>query len=256
MSNAIDFTSLFTIQRQYLADLSAITSTGMPTANYYTQLKTDLSGMYADFSNASPASSAALDHQNQMKEILNQENQRLESKKAGIDNAYKTQKRLIELNESYREKNMAYINILIVIIISMIIYLALLFISRYLPFVPGFIINLLTATLFTTSFIIICVIIARINKRDPMNYQKLLFVPPKTQDGNVYGNVYGNTFLGFNFATCIGENCCGNGTIWNETYGNCMVTSPFTLMSESGNCGSCGGVIPYFPFEYNSYAKI
>lgn len=258
MSNPIDFTSLFNIQRNYLADLKSLTTNGTPTASYYTTMKDDLNRLYVDFSNSNAASSTALDHQTQMNDILEKENARLTQKKVGIDNAYNTQRRLIQLNESYREKNMAYINILVVIIISIIIYLALLLISRNFTFVPDFLINLLTALLFTISFIIIIVMILKINKRDPMDFQKLLFVPPNTQNGNIYGNINGNINLGFGYATCFGEQCCGNGTTWNATFGNCMASSAFTLMGDVGNadCKKCNDIIPYVPFEYNSYAKI
>jgi len=265
MSDFADFTSLFTIQTQYLADLSAIDfkSTNNQSVSYYTELKDKLDRLYLDFSNTNPASSAALDHQNKMINIIQTEKNRLDQKKTGIDNAYATQQRLIQLNESYREKNMKYIDILIVIIISVVIYLALLMTSRYLSFIPAGIINLLTALLFSISFIIICVIIARINARDNMNFQKLLFVPPKIQTGNVYGNVSGNVSMFGLYPECMGSSCCGNGTTWNETYGNCVVTSGFTLMGGfDGNniCGKCNGqglpYIPYTPFEFDSYAKI
>jgi hypothetical protein len=266
MSDFADFTSLFTIQTQYLADLSAISMNPANTSvNYYADLTQKLNSLYNNYNTASPASSAALEHQNKMIHIIQTEKQRLDKKKTGIDNAYATQQRLIQLNESYREKNMKYIDILIVIIISIVIYLALLMTSRYLSFIPAGIINLLTALLFSISFIIICVIIARINARDNMNFQKLLFVPPPIQSGNVYGSVSGNvSMFGANlFDECTGSSCCGNGTTWNETYGNCVVTSGFTLMGGfdgNNSCGKCNGqgvpYIPYTPFEFDSYAKI
>jgi hypothetical protein len=263
-NNAADFTGLFTIQKQYLADLSAISKTDTNATSYYQALSTKLNDLYNTYNSTNPASSVALDHQNKMMNIIETEKTRLEQKKVGIDNAYFTQKRLIELNESYREKNMKYITILIIIIITIVIYLALLMISKNLPFIPTGIINVLIALLFAISFIIVCVIIARINKRDPMNFQKLLFVPPKTQTGNVYSTVSGNVFMSdFNFNNCIGSSCCGNGTVWNSTYGNCVATSGFTLMNGfdgNNSCGSCGTVnlpyIPYTPSEFESYAKI
>lgn len=263
MSQFADFTSLFNIQKQYLVDLSAISlDNSYNSTNSTLDLKNQLSTLYNVYSTALPASSAALDNQNKMYDIIQQEKDRLNQKKAGIDNAYATQQRLIQLNESYREKNMKYISILIILIISIVIYLALLMISRHLPFVPPLLINLLTALLIGMTIIIISVIIARINKRDNMNFQKLLFVPPPS--GNVYGNVSGNfSMSGINPPPCIGSSCCGNGTVWNETYGNCIVTSGFTLMGGfdgNKNCGKCNNAnmpyIPYAPFEFESYAKI
>ena len=262
MSNKFaDFTSLFTIQTQYLTDLKAIKDTSNNTETYHTDLRNKLNDMYARYKTASPASSAALDNQSQMINIIEAEKDRLKQKKVGIENAYATQQRLIQFNESYREKNMKYINILIVIIITIIIYLALLILSRNISAIPEIVIVILTGILFAVSFIIICIIYAGIQKRDPMNFQKILFTPPSITTGNVYGNVSGNS-IGFGIPlTCIGNACCGSGTTWNSIYGNCIVTSGFTLMGNVNgniNCGSCNGIsyLPYTPFEFDSYAKI
>jgi hypothetical protein len=83
-----------------------------------------------------------------------------------------------------------------------------------------------------------------------MNFQKRLFIPPDIQDGNVYGSVKGNITMPNLNMTCIGERCCGDGTSWNPIYGNCSPASGFTLMNESNS------VLPYVPFEFDSYAKI
>jgi hypothetical protein len=260
-NNFADLTSLFTIQTQYLTDLKAIRDTSDNTVSYHTDLKNKLNDMYTKFQTASPASSAALDNQSQMDNIIQAERARLYQKKIGIDNAYATQQRLIQFNESYREKNVQYINILIVVIITIIIYLALLIIGANISVIPEIVITILMGILFAVSAIIIYIIYSNIQKRDPMNFQKLLFVPPQITSGNVYGNVSGN-LIGFALpVTCVGNKCCGNGTTWNPTYGNCTVTSGFTVMGntdEKKNCTSCNGVsyLPYTPFEFDSYAKI
>jgi hypothetical protein len=226
---------------------------------------TKLNNLYKNFVDTNPSSSAILTQQSDMQDIVQNEQNRLEQKATGIENAYATQQRLIQFNESYREKNMKYINILVIIIITILVYLALLIIGRNIPFIPEIVITILIGILFTTSFIIVCVIYARIQKQDPMDFQKLLFVRPSITTGNVYGNVSGNS-IGFGLpVTCIGNLCCGNGTTWNATYNNCIVTtgttSGFTIMGdayENKNCGSCTGMsyLPYTPFEFDSYAKI
>jgi len=264
-NDTADFTGLFTIQKQYLADLSAISKTDTNSINYYQALSTKLNDLYNTYNSTNPASSVALDHQNKMRNIIETEKTRLEQKKTGIDNAYSTQQRLIQLNESYREKNMQYINILIIAIITIVIYLALLLINRNLSFIPDTIINVLIALLFSISFIIICIMILQVNKRDHMDYHKLLFVPPDTS-GNIYGNVYGNVSM-TGIMGCINGDCCGTGTVWNSTYGNCIATggatSGFTLIGQvcgNNNCKKCGGdsvkYLPYTPYEFDSYVKI
>lgn len=254
MSTGIDFQSIFDIQKNYLANLNALKDTNVVFQEYQ-KLGGNMNTLYQSYSNTNPASSETLTHQQQVIDILNKEKNRLENKKTGIDNAYNTQKRLIELNESYRQKNAEYINILIVIIITVLLYLALILISRYIPFIPSIVISLLIAILFASSVIIIFIIVSKITSRDSMNFQKKIFVPPSIQTGTVYGNTSSSkSGIGIP-AYCVGERCCGNGTEWNATFGNCSIkpvsVTPFTLISESRN-----EAIPYVPFEFDSYAKV
>jgi hypothetical protein len=255
MPNELDFQSIFDIQKNYLANLNALKNENAVFADIQA-VGIKMDDLHTSYSKTDPASSETLTHQQQMIDILNKEQSRLENKKTGIENAYNTQKRLIELNESYRQKNAEYINILIVVIITILLYLALILISRYIPFIPSIVINLLIAILFASSIIIISIIISKITSRDSMNFQKKIFVPPYIQTGNVYGS--GVSFNPSNAglpAYCVGQNCCGNGTEWNPTFGNCSIKpvslNPFTLISESRN-----EAIPYVPFEYDSYAKV
>jgi hypothetical protein len=268
MPDAFDFTGLFAIQRNYVADLSAISS--VPHAQ---ELSTKLDNLYATYQTASPASSVALDHQNKMINIISTEKTRLDQKKTGIDNAYSTQQRLVQLNESYREKNMQYINILIIVIITIVIYLALLIIEQNLSFIPSVLMDSLKTLLFMITFIIICVMIARINKRDPMDYQKLLFVAPPDMSNNITGNtITGNIIITGNTASsgCTQSACCSDETEWNNDVKLCVpkedytdIMNGFTLIGQvcgNNNCKKCGGdsvqYIPYTPYEFDSYVKI
>lgn len=259
MPDQIDFTSIFDIQRNYLANLNNITGNSYATLTYYQTLNSKLDDLYKSYSNNDAASSVAIDHQNEMKKIIEKENGRLNQKKVGIDNAYNTQKRLIELNESYRLKNAEYINILIVIIATILIYLALLLISRNIPFIPIILINILMGILFAVSIILIITLVLKINARDSMNFQKRIFVQPYKQEGNVFGSVSGNINIngpGLS-QSCIGDRCCGSGTTWDESQGRCYLRNAFTPMNENGNnFNKNTSVIPYVPYEFNSYAKI
>jgi len=270
---SFDLTGLFTIQRQYLADLSAITNNNVSTVNYHSSLTTSLNDLYNNYTSASPASSSALDRQSQMMNIINTEKTRLDQKKMGIDNAYDTQQRLIQLNESYREKNMQYINILIIIIITIVIYLALLIIGRNVSFIPSIVMDSLKTLLFTITFIIICVMIARINKRDPMDYQKLLFVPPPDMSNNTVmpsTNATNNGNGTNDDSGCRESACCSSETEWNNDVQKCVpiedyddVTSGFALIGQvcgNNSCGKCRDnsvqYMPYAPYEFDSYVKI
>uniref|UniRef100_A0A6C0D502 Uncharacterized protein n=1 Tax=viral metagenome TaxID=1070528 RepID=A0A6C0D502_9ZZZZ len=273
-SNTFDFTGLFSIQNHYLADLSALTQNGITPMNYLNGLRTGLNDLYNRYNTTLPASSSALDRQHQMIRIIDTEKTRLDNKKTGIDNAYTTQQRLIELNESYRQKNMKYINILIIIIITIVIYLALLIIDRTVSFIPSVVMDSLKTLLFMITFIIICIMIAQINKRDPMDYQKLLFVAPTDMSNNNTNtsstDASYNTANGTDNAGCRQSECCSDETEWNNDLLLCIPREPpggeisgFTLSSQICGNNNCKKseydnvkYIPYTPYEFDSYVKI
>ena len=264
----MDLSGVFYIQQQYLADLSAISGNGIATSNYYKDLQGQLSNSYTYFTNANTSSSYVLDHQKQMNEILMQENDRLQQKKIGVDDAITSQRRLIELNESYRKKNLQYINMLFVIVIVALIYLGLVLLRRNFPIIPKMVFNVSIAILFAVGLLLIIIIATKIKKRDDMNFDKLAFVPPPDTSGNIYtsGNVTSssNTYLASLDlgAYCTNGNCCSEGTLWDEDKTKCISVdlSAFTLLSEAYPIGNnhVGGLqtIPYFPSEYEYYSKL
>lgn len=262
----MDLSGVFYIQQQYLADLSAI-SGSVSTSDYYKDLQDKLSTSYSYFKDANTSSSYVLDHQQQMNQILMQENARLRQKKIGVDDAITSQRRLIELNESYRKKSLQYINMLLVIIIVALIYLGLVLLRRNFPIIPKMVFNVSIAILFAVGMLLILSIASKINKRDEMNFDKLAFVPPPDTSGNVYtsGNVSSSSsyLASMNLgAYCMNGNCCSEGTLWNEEQLKCISIdlSAFTLLSEAypvGNNQVKGlQTVPYFPSEYDYYSKL
>ena len=262
----MDLSGVFYIQQQYLADLSAI-SGSVSTSDYYKDLQDKLSTSYSYFKDANTSSSYVLDHQQQMNQILMQENARLQQKKIGVDDAITSQRRLIELNESYRKKSLQYINMLLVIIIVALIYLGLVLLRRNFPIIPKMVFNVSIAILFAVGILLIISIASKINKRDEMNFDKLAFVPPPDTSGNVYtsGNVSSSSsyLASMNLgAYCMNGNCCSEGTLWNEEQLKCISIdlSAFTLLSEAypvGNNQVKGlQTVPYFPSEYDYYSKL
>jgi hypothetical protein len=256
----MDLSGVFYIQQQYLADLSAISGNGVTTIDYYTELQNQLHKNYITFADANTSSSYVLDHQKDMNEILTQENERLNQKKVGVDDAITSQRRLIELNESYRKKSVQYINILLVIIIVTILYVLLIIIRRNFPIIPKMVFNLLIAALFAIGILVIISISTKIKKRDEMNFDKLAFVPPPDTSGNIYTS--GNTTTSSVGSTydCVNGNCCTDGTtIWDNATKKC-VKQGFTLLSdayESGN-NSISEMqrLPYFPTGFDYYSKL
>lgn len=263
----MDLSGVFYIQQQYLADLSAIAGNVSGVNSYYKDLQVQLNGAYLNFVDANTSSSYVLDHQRKMNGILIQENERLNQKKIGVDDAITSQRRLIELNESYRKKSAQYINMLLVIVIVALIYLVLVLLRRNFPIIPKMVFNILIAILFAVGLLLLISISYKMKKRDEMNFDKLAFVPPPDSSGNIYtsGNVSSSgSYLAMpDFsAYCNNGNCCSEGTVWNPEKSVCVSIdlSAFTLLSEAypgGNNQMVGiQTVPYFPTEYEYYSKL
>lgn len=265
-SQKMDLSGVFYIQKQYLTDLSAISSNNQGVAQYLTPLQQKLDSVYNSFAQANTSSSYVLDHQNKMNTIIQNENDRLNQKKTGVDSALFSQRRLIDLNESYRKKNLQYINILIVIVFALLIYLALIILRQNFPIVPSLVFNILIAATLATALILIIVIFAKISTRYEMNFDELKLASPSTTD--VSGNTVtsaGNTDLSLgSVGSCIGQDCCSSGTIWDstnfvcieDTTNNADTFTSLSTMNGNNHLDTTGTFQPYIPSEFDSYAKI
>lgn len=263
MAQEMDLSGVFHIQKQYLTDLSAIAGNNIPVSNYLPSLSTQLNDLYTQFSSANTSSSYVLDHQTKMNTIIQNENNRINTKKMSVDDAIQGQRRLIDLNESYRKKNLQYINILIVFIVTVLLYLGLVLLGRNFPIIPSIVINILIGCVIATAIILIVILMTVINNRDTMDFDKLAFVPPPDVSGNVVSST-GNIDLGsLSLGSCIGSSCCNSGTTWDASSNTCISapteTAPFTLLSEVyGNnlIITNPAFNTYLPSEYDSYVKM
>ncbi len=249
----MDLSGVFYIQQQYLTDLSAISGNNIPVAQYLTPLQKQLDQVYNSFEKANTSSSYVLDHQKEMNTIIQNESDRLNQKKTGVDDALYSQRRLVDLNESYRKKNLQYIKILMVIICTLLIYLALVILRRSFPFIPSLLINVLIAANFSIALILIIVIVSSISKRDELDYDKLKLSSPTTSDSSGTSTSTDSTTTTSSSGTCTGEACCEKTDMWDGT--KCV--DNFTLISEvygNNHLANDRTFQPYIPSEFDSYA--
>ena len=270
-SQYTDLSGIFYIQQQYLTDLSAI-STGTTVSQYIPQLQASLDSAYKSFSDANTSSSYVLDHQTKMNAIIQNENNRLLTKKDNVDSAVLGQHRIAMFNDSFRKKNMQYINILIIIIVALVLYLALTMIKNTFTIIPSFFVNFIIALVFSTALIMILLIGIDMNKRDPMDFDKLNTISlggnTVVQGNTVVSDSSSTSLSGMNY--CIGDSCCSSGTTWDSTQGLCVIGNVVTSGSEgfslspmkyNGNLDldinkSASAFLPYVPFEFEAYGKI
>lgn len=194
------------------------------------------------------------------------EKNRLDKKKELIDKAEFSQNRQQEFNESYRKKYIYYNYIAVVVVITLLVYLALVILQYIFPVIPTAIIDLATILIF--AFIIIFVVynLITIYSRDKLNFDKI-----NTDNANIISaselekqrqvSIEAGNLIGM--PICSGEACCSIGTRWDSgnlvcTTGN--VISAFTSISEPfsiiNDIVVNGKVKPFEPSEFDNYAKI
>jgi hypothetical protein len=240
-----DLSGVFYVQQQYLTDLSAL-SAGTDVSNYVSTVQSQLNDAYGKYSTANISSAAVLDHQAQMNTIIQAENDRLNEKKKNVDDALFAQQRVIAFNDSYRKKYRSQIDILIIVVIALLLYLGLLLLEKNVPIIPGFVIGILKVAVITVAFILVYILMAKINKRDHMDFDKLLLSTPTSGNAYVTGNTTSSGTTSDYGGYCAGSACCATGTMWSNTDGQCVV---------SGNTSGFSNIAaePFTTYEFSSY---
>jgi hypothetical protein len=161
---------------------------------------------------------AILDKQEFVKQAIMDENQRATDKFNSVQYALSGQQRDVVLNESYRQKYMAYTNLLIAFIVGVIVYLALINIHQFAFGIIGFILMGLAILLLLGCILYILFIIYTINSRDPVDFNKVKLDPPMMTVSSTGSGVVIKPYVPSN---CANGDCCNVGTIWNPTLGKC-----------------------------------
>jgi hypothetical protein len=202
--------------------------------------------------------------------VLIAEKDRLDKKKELIDKAEFSQNRQQELNESYRKRYMYYNYIGVVVVITLLVYLALVMLKYFIPIIPDAIIDI--ATTFIFAFIIIFVVynLIKIYSRDKLNFDKINnnnanIISASELEKQRQKDILSGNLTGIAVPTCSGAACCSTGTEWNPGNLVCVpgnVIARFTTISESfsmindNDIVINGTVKPFEPSEFDNYAKI
>jgi hypothetical protein len=161
---------------------------------------------------------AILDKQEFVKQAIMDENQRATDKFNSVQYALSGQQRDVVLNESYRQKYMAYTNLLIAFIVGIIVYLALVNIHQFAFGIIGFILTGLAVLLLLCCILYILFIIYTIYSRDPVDFNKVKLDAPVITESSTGSGVMIKPYVPSN---CANGDCCNVGTFWNPTLGKC-----------------------------------
>jgi hypothetical protein len=245
----VDLNGVLNIQKDYLGNLSA---SDPDSAAVIRQIQSNLSNMYTDYATANTSTDSSLTRQKDVLDIVNAEKQRLVAKKQGVDNAAFGQKRAVELNNSNRLRQNSYTNLLIILIITLALFVGIMIASNYLTFVPQVVFDLLSIIVISVGIYIALYSFLDIQGRNNMDFNQLdLAGMNNSVAGNAKASGAGGTNLISGSTGCVGSDCCGPSTVWDQ--GNNICRQGFTTMSFSYNQGDITKVAANGPYEFDNY---
>lgn len=254
-----DLTGVFQAQKNYVSNLPNRPDNDTSVSSALGSVQGNLDDLYKDFIGASGTSSAVLDHQIQMDNVVSTELDRLKKKKENVDLAIEGQKRMVSLNDSYRKKYSYYVKVTILIIVFLAIVVVLNVLSSNFTFIPSYVFDIFYFILAVTLIFTIYFIYLDIIWRDNMNFDELTFNPPNITDPNLVAqqqrqaSKLGNLLDTINVIGCVGDKCCDPATsIWDSGNLVCKGISHFTSM---GDVSISGEAIPNSPSEFTGYSK-
>jgi ABC-type multidrug transport system fused ATPase/permease subunit len=206
-----------------------------------TDLKNSINSLNTNLDAINNKTNNLLTQQDTVSKIVNEEQSRLKEKKQMIDNAYSSQVRSIQLNDSINKRYQAYLKIIFVFIIVLIVALIVSIIGKSLPIIPSFVLYIIHIGLFSFALIYSFGIYLEVQKHEKINYDRLYM--KKATDGSL--DVSGT------------RDISGIDASGNKVTGNCAKVDPLT-----GNCTQllesfCG--MSHLPninsYEFTTYSK-
>lgn len=188
-------------------------------------LNDQLQPIYTNLTNLQGVQTNAVTKQQDMLNIIDFEQQRLQQKQETIDKAVENQKRIIYFNDNSRKVYSAWLNILMTITIGLgVIYVIRILHTHYGEIIPEMIFNIAMIVAISIVVIICYKMWSDIRARNNYNFDELDLSPPVI---GVSKNNSGGFGLG-SLVGCVGSQCCspptknGPGTKWDPSIGRCL----------------------------------
>jgi len=261
MSNPnIDLNGALNIQKDYLVNLKGQSQDPL-SAPIIDNIQKNLQSLYGDYTNSNKTTDGILTQQSNVLNIVNMENQRLQDKKDSVDKILTGKKRAADLNNSARLRQNAYTNLLIIFIITLGLFIGIIILSRTFPFIPQSIFDILSIIVISIGIFTGMYLFLDIQTRSKINYDELdLPGINKPVEGNTVATSTdtGNLLDLININGCMGSDCCGPNTTWDEGNSRCnsVSISGFTTMNLAYNKSEISKITPNSAFEFSNYVLL
>lgn len=204
-----------------------------------TNLMNALSSINAYYSQNLMGSSHTLEQQTNAVAIMDKEMQQAKKRLAYINEQKENKLRVVEINQYYSASYAEWTYLVKILIITIIAFAIVINITTYFPGLPYVVYSMLMFIISITSLYYIFITIVSIYSRDNMVYDEYNWnfninsAPKMGTDVS-----FENAFKLPSMMTCVGENCCQDGTLWNNDIGKCVVPQVSTTTTQC----SPGGV--------------
>lgn len=220
-----DINGVLDVQSKYLNDLAVTSNADVNTTTAIDTLQSYLNTLNTTITNSGASTAKILTQQDDVKKIVDNEENRLNIKKEQIDNKLFMSKRMAQLNDNYKNRQ-SYINTTFFIVaIGLLIFIVLIKMRNLLTFIPGSIFDILITILFAVIIIIVIFRIYNMRKRDNLNFDELKL--PGVTKTNTHeerrAKIKSGDLLGISPGDmCVGQDCCVDGsTTWSDVKKKC-----------------------------------
>ena len=231
-----------------------------------------VSALAATTTTADNEASALLLKQDQVKDILDAENTRIQTNIQRTADTLNTKKRMMNFTENSRLYTEQYNKILYIILLTLSVIIMLIVGFKYVPFLPDIILQILVVLIGGIGSVTAFKVYNDMQSRSPLNYNELNLEKPivlspeeliaKRKAAAKSGNLLGSIDVG----GCNAADCCDteNGVVWDGEYCKIADTSD-TTTTESGSSETftvermkynIGIAPPNTPSEINMYSKV
>jgi len=206
-----------------------------------TNLMNALTSINGYYSQNLMGSSHTLEQQTNAVAIMDKEMEQAKKRLAYINQQKENKLRLVEINQYYSASYSEWTHLVKILIITIISFAIVINIATYFPGLPSEVYSILMFIISVVSLYYIFITIVSIYSRDNMVYDEYNWnfninsAPKMGTDTS-----FTNSFKLPSMMSCVGENCCQDGTLWNKDIGKCVVpeVSTTTTQCSPGGVGS------------------
>lgn len=163
-----------------------------------------------------------VNQQKVVKDILNTEKEHLLKKQNDYELGVATELRMIQTQKNTSERYKHYNEMIAIGVFALTIILVIFVMKKHVSLLPDWLISILLIVIVSVATIAIYIRYQDLNKRDPLNYQKLNLDKPNVDSPEEVAQKMkqaekeGDLLNTVSQLSCSSKSCCGVGTVWDS----------------------------------------